>query len=437
MDESHARKNLYVETYGCQMNDYDSQRIRTALGMNVVEDPRHADVVIINTCAIREKADQKAFSSVGRFKHLKRRNPDLIIGMGGCVAQLYGRKLLESNPHLDLVFGTRNIPELPRLISLLERERIVETSFDVEDIFGVEPFHEPGKVTGFVSVQSGCNKKCTYCVVPAVRGEEVNRPIEEILRESENLVEKGAREITLIGQTVNSWKHGGYKFGDVLRKIAGIEGLMRIRFTTSYPRDMTSKLIDAMSDTGKVCRHIHLPVQSGSNRILQAMKRTYTREWYLDTIARLRGAIPDIALSTDIIVGFPGETERDFNETMELLREVEFDGIFSFKFSPRPGTPAAELGGSIPSDVAGRRLKELQDFQREITYAKNRSRVGCVEEVLVEGPSKNGDHMVRGRTTHNRIVNFPATTDIMGKVVSVKITEGYHNSLLGELIETI
>ncbi len=419
------------------MNEYDSDRIRGALGMELTDDPKRADVVIINTCAIREKADQKALSSLGRFKHLKSKKPNMIIGVGGCVAQLYGEKLLDKMPHLDLVFGTRTIPILPELISQFERERRrkFEASFDIEEVFEVEPYHEEGKVTAFVSVQQGCNKMCTYCIVPYVRGKEVNRPIENIVRETNNLVQKGVKEITLIGQTVNSWKIGGYRFGDLLKIVSEIEGLFRIRFTTSYPRDVTKKLIDTIRSIPKICHHIHLPIQSGSNRVLPQMGRTYTREWYTDTVKRLKDAVPDMAITTDIIVGFPGETEEDFNDTIRLLREVEFDGIFSFKFSPRPGTPAAELIDITTDEIASKRLIELQKFQREITVRKNLGRVGKIEEVLVEGESKNDVNWVSGRTTHNRVVNFPGATELRGKLVSVEIMEGFQNSLRGRLVE--
>ena len=405
--------------------------------MEVTNDPKKADVVIINTCAIREKADQKAFSSLGRLKHLKFRKPNMILGVGGCVAQLYGEKLLENFPHLDLVFGTRTIKLLPELISQVEREkrRMVETSFDVEEVFELEPYHEEGKGTAFVSVQQGCNKMCSYCIVPLVRGKETNRSGEDILRETQKLVQKGVKEITLIGQTVNSWKMGEYKFGDLLKIMAEIEGLFRIRFTTSYPRDVTKKLIDAIRDVPKVCHHIHLPVQSGSNRILTKMGRTYTREWYRDILKRIRDAIPDMAITTDIIVGFPGEKEEDFNDTMRLLEEVEFDGTFSFKFSARPGTPATELIDMVSEEIASRRLMELQAFQSEITVKKNQSRVGQIEEVLIEGESKNDPSWVTGRTSHNRIVNFPGTIGLRGKLERVIITEGFQNSLRGRLLE--
>ncbi len=419
------------------MNEYDSDRLRNALDAEATDKPEKADIIIINTCAIREKADQKAFSSLGKYKHLKKRNPDLILGISGCVAQLYGDKLLNKIPHLDFVLGPRAIPRLPDLISRIEREkqRPVETSYDIEELFDIEPYHSEGKVTAFVSVQQGCNKRCSYCIVPYVRGDEVNRPLEEILKETRSLVSKGVREVTFIGQTVNSWKENGYKFGDLLRAAAEVENLDRIRFTTSYPRDITGKMIEALRDVPKVCRHIHLPVQSGSNLILGRMKRTYTREWYSETVNRLRDAVPDIAISTDIIVGYPGESDRDFMDTMSLLEEIGFDSAFSFKFSPRPGTPAANRPGDevVDEDTAGRRLSLLQSFQRDITLRKNRERVGQLEEVLVEGQSKNDPGTLTGRTSHNRITHFRGTSELSGKIVKVRITEGLFNSIRGEV----
>ncbi|MCK5709814.1 MAG: MiaB/RimO family radical SAM methylthiotransferase, partial [Deltaproteobacteria bacterium] len=267
------------------MNEYDSDRIKNALDAEPTDDPKKADIIIINTCAIREKADQKAFSSLGKFKSLKANNPDKIVGIAGCVAQLYGEKLLKRMPHIDFVLGPRAIPKLPDIISNIEREkrRTVETSYDIEELFEIEPYHKEGKVTGFVSVQQGCNKRCTYCIVPQVRGNEVNRPLKDILTETTNLVNKGVREITFIGQTVNSWKENGYKFGDLIRAAGEVENLERIRFTTSYPRDITKRMIDAMKDVPQVCHHLHLPVQSGSDKVLSMMKRTYTRQWYTDT----------------------------------------------------------------------------------------------------------------------------------------------------------
>lgn len=420
------------------MNEYDSDRIRNALDAEVTDNPAEADYIIVNTCAIREKADQKALSSLGRFKHIKSRNPDVVLGITGCVAQLYGEKLTKRMPYIDLVLGPRSIPKLPSLISEIHktRETSVETSFDIEETFEVLPYHREGKPTAYVSVQQGCNKRCTYCIVPTVRGSEVNRPLEDILKETRYLADKGVKEITLIGQTVNSWKYKGYKFGDLLRALEEVDDIKRIRFTTSYPRDITRKMLEAMRDTEKTCHHIHLPVQSGSDRILKAMKRTYTREWYLDSIKRLKDAVPDIALSSDIIVGFPGETEEDFGHTMSLLEEVEFEGTFSFKFSPRPGTPGAELAKTEPVDeeVATRRLKKFQDLQRDITYRKNAEREGMTEEVLVEGTSRNDSSVLTGRTTHNRIVNFKGEKHLIGTIVGVRIKEGLPNSLRGELV---
>jgi len=420
------------------MNEYDSDRIKNALDAEPTDDPKSADIIIINTCAIREKADHKAFSSLGKFKSLKANNPDKIIGIAGCVAQLYGDKLLKKMPHIDFVLGPRAIPKLPDIISKIEREkrRTVETSYDIEELFEIEPYHREGKVTAYVSVQQGCNKRCTYCIVPHVRGNEVNRPLKDILRETTNLINKGVREITFIGQTVNSWKENGYKFGDLIRAAGDVENLKRIRFTTSYPRDITKRMIDAMKDVPQVCHHLHLPVQSGSDKVLSRMKRTYTRRWYTDTISRLKDAVPDLTVSTDIIIGFPGETSQDFKETMSLMKEVEFESAYSFKFSPRPGAPAAEYAEEemVEPSIASARLSELQAFQKDITSRKNLSRVGHVEEVLVEGESRNDPNFISGRTDHNRILNFKGTKDLLGKTVKVKVTEGLLNSLRGELV---
>ena len=430
---------LYLETYGCQMNEYDSDRIRNALGASLTEDPRQADIAIVNTCAIREKADQKALSSLGRFKHLKAKNPELIVGAAGCVAQLYGDDLIRRVPHLDFVLGPRAIPGLPRLIEEIreKKSRPVETSFDVEEPFDILPYHKEGKPTAFVSIQQGCNKKCAYCIVPTVRGGEVNRPVEDIIAEVRHLIAKGVKEITLIGQTVNSWKLGRLRFADLLRALGEIESLERIRFTTSYPRDITKKMVEAMSEVPKVCHHIHLPVQSGSDKVLRLMNRTYTRSWYLDSVNRLRDAMPDIAISSDIIVGYPGETEDDFEQTMKLVEEVGFDSSFSFKYSPRPGTAGEKLwrsGERVEESTAGHRLARLQEQQREITLAKNMKRIGKSELVLIEEKSRNDSSWLCGRTEHNRIVNFPGEKELIGKMVQVKITEGLANSLRGQYI---
>jgi len=431
------KKYLYLETYGCQMNEYDSDRIHNALDVELTDNPKCADYIIVNTCAIREKADQKALSSIGRYKHLKSANPDLIIGMAGCVAQLYGNKLLKKMPYLDFVLGPRAIPNLPEIISEIESKntRKIDISFDIEEVFEVAPFHEAGKVNAFVSIQQGCNKRCAYCIVPTVRGGEVNRPMEDIVKETVYLLSKGVREITLIGQTVNSWKYEKYKFGDLLRIIGDLDGIDRLRFTTSYPRDITKRMVDAMKDVDEVCRHIHLPVQSGSDNVLKLMNRTYSREWYLDSVNRLRDAIPDIAISTDMIIGFPGETDSDFEQTVSLLEEVEFDSSFSFKFSPRPGTPGEELAKtcSIDDKILGERLSIFQEKQKYYTLNKNLERIGKTEQVLVEGFSKHDRAYLSGRTTHNRIINFKGGGNLVGKMVNVRVEEGLPNSLRGVL----
>ncbi len=417
------------------MNEYDSDRIHNALDVELTGNPKDADYIIVNTCAIREKADQKALSSLGRYKHLKSSNPGLVIGIAGCVAQLYGKKLLKQMPYLDFVLGPRAIPNLPQIISEIETQhtRKIDISFDIEEVFDVSPFNEAGRVSAFVSIQQGCNKRCAYCIVPTVRGGEVNRPTEDIVKEAVYLLSNGVREITLIGQTVNSWKHEKYKFADLLKIIGELEGLERLRFTTSYPRDITKRMVDAMKEVKEVCSHIHLPVQSGSDNVLKLMNRTYSREWYLDSVNRLKDAIPDIAVSTDMIIGFPGETDSDFEQTVSLLDEVEFDSSFSFKYSPRPGTVGEKLAKTDPVDdkISGERLSIFQEKQKYYTLKKNLERIGKTEEVLVEGFSKHDDSFLFGRTTHNRILNFKGGGNLVGKMVNVRVEEGLPNSLRG------
>ena len=352
--------SVFIETQGCQMNEYDSDRILNSLSAKLVENPMDADVVIVNTCAIREKADHKAVSALGRYKNLKKSNPDLIIGMAGCVAQLYGDKLIKDIPYLDFVVGPRGIPKLEGLIQQIRntnKKKIIETSMDIEDVFEISPYHQEGKVTGFVSIQQGCNKRCAYCIVPTVRGKEINRPLDRILEESKLLINQGAKELTYIGQTVNSWKHNGDKFYNLLDSLQDLEGLERIRFTTSFPRDITPKMINSMKRNSKICRQLHLPVQSGSNKVLKSMNRTYSIEWYKECILKLKEAMPDLSLSTDIIVGFSDEDENDFEKTMQLIEDVRFDTVYSFKYSIRPGTPGERIKTHVSDEIAKDRLQ--------------------------------------------------------------------------------
>ena len=429
--------SVFIETYGCQMNEYDSDRILNSLSAKPVKDPSLADVIIVNTCAIRQKADHKAVSALGRYKNLKEVNPDLIIGMAGCVAQLYGDKLIKDIPYLDFVIGPRGIPQLMSLVEEIKnstKRKKIETSMDVEDVFEVSPYHQQGKVTGFVSIQQGCNKKCAYCIVPTVRGQEVNRPLKDILEESRLLINQGAKELTYIGQTVNSWKYEGKRFHDLLNYLQELEGLERIRFTTSFPRDITSKMIDSMKNNYKICRQLHLPVQSGSNKILKSMNRTYSIEWYNECVSKLKEAMPDLSLSTDIIVGFSDESENDFEKTMKLLEDIKFDTVYSFKYSIRPGTPGEEMTNHVSDQVATERLKRLQSFQRNITFESNKRDINKTFPILIEGNSRNNPSDLFGRTTQNKVVNVKnLETEFIGEIVDVEIQEAHQNSLVGNL----
>ena len=431
------KMSVFIETQGCQMNEYDSDRILNSLSAKLVENPMDADVVIVNTCAIREKADHKAVSALGRYKNLKKSNPDLIIGMAGCVAQLYGDKLIKDIPYLDFVVGPRGIPKLEGLIQQIRntnKRKIIETSMDIEDVFEISPYHQEGKVTGFVSIQQGCNKRCAYCIVPTVRGKEINRPLDRILEESKLLINQGAKELTYIGQTVNSWKHNGDKFYNLLDSLQDLEGLERIRFTTSFPRDITPKMINSMKRNSKICRQLHLPVQSGSNKVLKSMNRTYSIEWYKECILKLKEAMPDLSLSTDIIVGFSDEDENDFEKTMQLIEDVRFDTVYSFKYSIRPGTPGERIKTHVSDEIAKDRLQRLQLRQREITLENNKKDISKTFPILIEGNSKNNPSDLFGRTTQNKVVNIKnLQSEFIGQIVNVQIQEAYQNSLVGNL----
>lgn len=453
-------KKVFINTIGCQMNVYDSERIVGILrpeGYTPVESPEAADLIIVNTCTIRQKAEQKAFSFLGRTGRLKRKKPGLIVGIGGCVAQQEGGKILDRMGHVDLVFGTHAISRLPEMIRAVETEGARPVYVDMlENLNGNGVIPDPAcgsQVSRFVTIMQGCDNFCTYCVVPHVRGREMSREPDEIISEINGLAEISVREVTLLGQNVNSYglKEGLCSFSELIGRIHAIEKIIRIRFTTSHPKDLSDELIDAFRDLDKLCNHIHLPVQSGSNRILERMNRKYSREHYLEKIDRLRNNCPDIAISSDIIVGFPGETEADVHETLSLIRQVEFDGLFAFVYSDRPNTPASRFGPKVTEEDGKARLKSVLELQEAITAKKNAEMVGKSEAVLVEGISKKGEHGTpgiqnreiqwTGRTAGNKIVNFGVSPDLgdaapvqEGDMAFVEIQKALAHSLWGRVI---
>ncbi len=436
-------RNLAVLTYGCQMNKYDSERIvgiLEGLDFQLTEDLTLADMILLNTCSIREKAEQKVFSQLGRLKRLKEGNPDLIIGVCGCIAQIEGDSIFQRAPQVDLVFGTLNIDRLPYMVREVEKKRgrVLEIAEDCNpDIQSPLTFRE-SRIRAWVSIIQGCNNYCTYCVVPYTRGRERSRSSSVILDEIRGLAEQGYKEVTLLGQNVNSYgkdRSDDIDFSELLSMVEEIDGIERIRFVTSHPKDISVKLMYAMRDLSKVCEHLHLPVQSGSDRILDMMGRGYTSEEYLSKVDRLKSLISGIAISTDIIVGFPGESDDDFKKTEEILRKVEYDSIFLFKYSPRPETLAASLSNHVPTDIKEERFDRLLMIQKEITLKKNRDMEGGIEEVLVEGPSKKDRKKLTARTRSNKIVNFSSNRDIKGEMADLKIVRGGLYSLDGEVIE--
>lgn len=436
---------LFVYTFGCQMNEYDSLRVERVLaqdGYVLTSEPAEADVIFVNTCSVRAKAEQKVFSLLGRLRKLKNRKPSLVIIVGGCVAQQMGRALLERFPYVDIVVGTRALGSLPNLLRAVRHggprvahlpdhdEEGWRELFDQTDAWTTD-------VVGPVTVMQGCDNFCTYCIVPYVRGRERSRPSNEILREVQLLVEKGAREILLLGQNVNSYGKGleeQTRFSDLLRRIAKETDVARIRFTTSHPKDLSEDLIQCFVDLPQLCPHIHLPFQAGSDRILQRMNRAYTAADYHRKVELLRAACPHIGISADVMVGFPGETEADFQATLDLIRTVRFDTLFSFRYSDRPYAASRFFPDKVSEEVKTRRLIELQALQAAITQEKNLEEVGRIREVLVEAPSKSGQGLVSGRTPQNRIVNFPGPEALKGRIVPVKIEEAYAHSLKGRLI---
>ena len=437
-----AVKKLFIKTYGCQMNVYDSQRMAEAMGAEgyvLTEDQADADMVLLNTCHIREKAAEKLYSDLGRLKPLKAEKPDLKIGVAGCVAQAEGAEIVRRMPLVDLVVGPQTYHRLPAMVRG-EAPAIV-TDFPEEDKFDHLPQRRATRraPAAFLTVQEGCDKFCAFCVVPYTRGAEVSRPVDRILREARDLVDRGVREITLLGQNVNGWhgagSDGDWGFGRLIRVLAEIEGLERIRYTTSHPNDMSDDLIAAHGELDALMPYLHLPVQAGSDRILRLMNRKHGRQKYFDLIDRIRAARPDMALSGDFIVGFPGETDRDFEDTMDLVRRVNYASAFSFMYSPRPGTPAATMAAQVPDAVAKERLHALQGLLTEQQVAFNQSLAGRVLPVLFEKKGRHGAQAI-GRSPYLQSVHVEDADQLIGRIVPVEIISGQQNSLSGRLIQT-
>ena len=435
---------LYIKTFGCQMNEYDSAKMEDVLreshGLEVTDDPEAADVLLLNTCSIREKAQEKVFSLLGRWKGWKRDKPGLVIGVGGCVASQEGEAIRKRAPFVDLVFGPQTLHRLPRMLDQARAtgEPVVDVSFPEIEKFDRLPEPRAEGPTAFVSIMEGCSKYCTYCVVPYTRGTEISRPFDDVLAEVARLAEQGVREVNLLGQNVNAYR-GEMHDGEVadlallIRYVAAIDGIERIRFTTSHPVEFSDSLIEVYGEVPELVSFLHLPVQSGSDRILMAMKRGHSAFEYKQKIRRLRQVRPDIAISSDFIVGFPGETDQDHRLTMALIEEIGFDHSFSFIYSRRPGTPAADYPDDVPHEVKQARLAELQQAINTNAQRISRQMVGTVQRILVERPSRKDPAMLAGRTENNRVVNFAGPERLIGQFTDVRITEALPNSLRGEL----
>ncbi|ROH88537.1 tRNA (N6-isopentenyl adenosine(37)-C2)-methylthiotransferase MiaB [Pseudomethylobacillus aquaticus] len=436
---------VYIKTFGCQMNEYDSSRMADLLhatdGMEATDNPEDADVILLNTCSVREKAQEKVFSHLGRFIPMKQKNPNLVIGVGGCVASQEGENIVARAPYVDVVFGPQTLHRLPDMISARRHSGVAQVDIRFPEI---EKFDQlpPPRVEGgaaFLSIMEGCSKYCTFCVVPYTRGDEVSRPFADILLEAAQLAEQGVKEITLLGQNVNAYRSetddgGAADLALLIDYIAEIPQIERIRYTTSHPNEMSPALIDCFARIPKLVSHLHLPVQAGADRVLMAMKRNYTALQYKSVIRKLRQARPDICITSDFIVGFPGETEADFEATLKLMREIEFDFSFSFIYSSRPGTPAAYLGDDTPESVKLERLARLQALNEAQGKAISERMVGSIQRVLVEGLSKKNALELAGRTDNNRIVNFPGTATLVHQFVDVRITDAQPHTLRGELV---
>jgi len=435
---------LYIKTMGCQMNEYDSDKmadvLRESHGYELTDAPENADLLLVNTCSIREKAQEKVFSELGRWRKLKQLNPNIKIGVGGCVASQEGEGITKRAPFVDVVFGPQTLHRLPQLIDSAQQQKqsVVDISFPEIEKFDCLPEPRAEGPTAFVSVMEGCSKYCSFCVVPYTRGEEINRPFDDVIAEVATLAQQGVREVNLLGQNVNAYRgpmHDGQiaDLATLIYYVAEIEGIGRIRFTTSHPVEFTDSLIQAYAEVPKLASYLHLPVQHGSDRILAAMKRGHTILEYKQKIRKLRAARPDLSLSSDFILGFPGETDRDFEELMNLLAEMDFDQSFSFIYSARPGTPAANLADDTPMQVKKQRLQLLQSRINQQAMEISRAMIGKTESVLVEKLSRKSATQVSGRTENNRWVNFDADVSLIGQFVDVVITEALPNSLRGRL----
>lgn len=439
-------KKLYLRSFGCQMNDYDSEKIADLLtekGYERTEDVHEADLVVFNTCSIREKAQEKVFSDLGRVREAKKEagKDDMVIAVGGCVASQEGKKILARAPHVNIVFGPQTLHRLPQMIAKHEQTHKPQVDITFPEIEKFDHLAEPHArgACAFVSIMEGCSKYCSYCVVPYTRGEEISRPLADVLLEVAKLAAQGVKEVTLLGQNVNAYRGETpdgeiADFATLLEYVAEIDGIERIRYTTSHPKEFTQRLIDAYGKIDKLVNHVHLPVQSGSDRILAAMKRGYTALEYKSIIRRLRAIRPDISIATDIIVGFPGETEDDFQATLKLMDDVGFDASFSFVYSRRPGTPAAYLPDDTPQDVKLKRLQLLQAKNEAKATEISRAMLGTEQRVLVIGRARRGEGLLSARTDNNRIVNFPGDERLIDQMVTVKITEVFPHTLGGELI---
>ncbi len=437
---------LYIKTFGCQMNEYDSAKLADVLaaaeGMEITADPAEADLIVFNTCSVREKAQEKVFHDLGRVKQLKQARPGLLIGVGGCVASQEGAAIVARAPYVDVVFGPQTLHRLPALLAARRRtgRPQVDISFPEIEKFDKLPPARVAGVSAFISIMEGCSKYCSFCVVPYTRGEEVSRPLEDVLTEVAELALAGVKEVTLLGQNVNAYRgsiggrgNDSADFALLLEYVAEIPGIERIRYTTSHPREFTQRLVDAYAGISKLASHVHLPLQSGSDRVLAAMKRGYTALEYKSIIRRLRAARADISITSDFIVGFPGETERDFDATMELVAEIGFDDSYSFLYSPRPGTPAADIADDTPLELKQQRLARLQALIEAQAGAISRCMVGSTQLVLAEGAAKRNPHELCGRCSNNRMVNFAAAPELVGRMVEVRITAARSHSLRGEM----